>query len=134
DWVFKKSNSQEELILDFAYCFDILREFVNVMEGKKFSGSSLEDAKFNIHKKRIKITSQDSVKDICEKVMMKIMDIDNEKDALETVRLMIEWYMKNRHDDVSVFALSATYRPMKQNISVKEFVNCMEKRGIKIEP
>ncbi|CAG8778013.1 8208_t:CDS:1, partial [Acaulospora morrowiae] len=54
--------------------------------------------------------------------------------ALETVRLMIEWYMKNSHDDVSVFALSATYRPMKQNISVKEFVNRMEKRGIKIEP
>ncbi|CAG8751558.1 6149_t:CDS:1, partial [Acaulospora morrowiae] len=90
DWMFKKSNSQEELILDFAYCvkavnpdimigfndggydwpfilkkaeqFDILREFVNVMEEKKFSGSSLEDAKFNIHEKCIKITPQDSVK------------------------------------------------------------------------
>ncbi|CAG8698622.1 6395_t:CDS:1 [Acaulospora morrowiae] len=59
--------------------------------------------------------------------------MDNDMDALDTVLSTIESYMKNKYNDITVFTLSATYRPLNKNISVNEFVNRMRKRNIGIE-
>ncbi|CAG8678848.1 15646_t:CDS:2, partial [Acaulospora morrowiae] len=66
DWIFKRSYSQEQMIMDFAYCkaerLNILRDFVSMMSGMKFKGSSISDAGYNIYENNIKITAQDNVR------------------------------------------------------------------------
>ncbi|CAG8720403.1 13144_t:CDS:2, partial [Acaulospora morrowiae] len=90
NWIFRRSYSQEQMIMDFAYCvklinpdvmmgfndggydwpfvlkkaerLNILRDFVSTMGGTKFKGSSISDAGYNIHENNIKITAQDNVR------------------------------------------------------------------------
>ncbi|CAG8703575.1 6031_t:CDS:2, partial [Acaulospora morrowiae] len=90
DWIFRRSYSQEQMIMNFAYCvrlinpdvmmgfndggydwpfvlkkaerLNLLQDFVSVMGGTKFKGSSIIDAGYNIYENNIKITAQDNVK------------------------------------------------------------------------
>jgi DNA polymerase elongation subunit (family B) len=71
---------------------------------------------------------------VCEEIMWKIINIDEENDARCIVEDVIEKNMREKHDDNDIFALSATYKPSKQNISVNNFANHMSSKGIVIEP
>ncbi|CAG8539575.1 17709_t:CDS:2, partial [Acaulospora morrowiae] len=171
DWVFRRLYSQEQMIMDFAYCvklinpdvmmgfndggydwpfvlkkaerLNLLRDFVSVMGGTKFKGSSISDAGYDIHENNINITAQDNVRVMYFRrlgtlmidvmVSFRKMYPNSERNSLFHFLKMTNLEGKNEYNDISVFTLSATYRPLNKNISVNEFVNHMRKRDIGIE-
>ena len=95
----------------------------------------------NFHPEKLFVRGVDVVKRgtskffkmVCEEIMWKIIDIDEERDVRDIVKDVIEKNMREKRED-DIFALSATYKPSKQNISVNNFANRMAAKGIMIEP
>ena len=68
------------------------------------------------------------LKTVCTEVLMKILDIN----STETVRDVIQCKIKeiyNRDWEINDFKKSAVYKPSKQNVSVRTFLERMEQRN-----
>ncbi|HEY6536598.1 MAG TPA: DNA polymerase domain-containing protein [Candidatus Nitrosocosmicus sp.] len=70
-------------------------------------------------------------KNICMEVMRRILSIDNDHDPLETVKIMIDEYMRKKHEDLSVFVLSIAYKSSVNNKMVQEFIQRLPDGKIK---
>src|SRR6185436_14229519 len=96
----------------------------------------------NFHPKKLFIKGIDTVKRgqseffrvLCNEIMWKAVDIKNDKNMRDIVENVIRKYLEKKNDNINMFVLSATYRPLKQNRSVNNFIEQVNKKSIIIEP
>ena len=82
----------------------------------------------------IKQDKSEFFKNIGNEIMRKLMDVNNEEDnIIKIVEDIIEKKIIESYNiDIKNFILSATYKPLKQNISVHTFINRMKEKNIQI--
>jgi DNA polymerase elongation subunit (family B) len=139
---------------------DKINEFLYIDNGTRYLNMAYEEVLFpvvflgkkkyygiahvnkpNFHPSKLYIRGVDVVKRgqskffriVCDEIMWKTMSIENIKGVREIVETVIQDNMKKKYDDIRIFALSATYKPLKKNISVLSFVERISK-NIEIEP